>query len=157
MYLGHQRLLYPRQIKISHWYLQQPAPAPIENHCVLPWRWITDILLKDKSCISRVKKYHLTKHSSWLNLEQEKTWPKNILWLWAQGIFPFGVNLVQFHSCGAAASQHFILGWKVNSNCLVVESNEHFSVTNLLDLSTVFKIVDYYLFLIHCLAYLFPF
>ena len=92
MYLGHQRLLYLRQIKISQWYLQQPAPAPIENHCVLPWRWITDMLLKNKSCSSRVTKDHLTKHSSWLNLEHEKTWPKNILWLWAQGIFPFGVH-----------------------------------------------------------------
>lgn len=55
--------------------------------------------------------------------------------------------MVQFHSCGAVASQHFILGWKVNNDCLVAKSNGHFSVINLLDLSTVFEIVDYCLFL----------
>lgn len=58
--------------------------------------------------------------------------------------------MVHFHSCGAVASRHFILGWKVNNDCLVAKSNVYVSVINLLDLSTVFDIVDNY-FLLHML------
>lgn len=62
--------------------------------------------------------------------------------------------MVHFHSCGAVASQHFILGWKVNNDCIVAKSNGHFSVISLLDLSTVFHIVDDYLLLNTLLGFL---
>lgn len=55
--------------------------------------------------------------------------------------------MVRFHSCGAVASRHFILGWKVNNDCLVAKSNGHFSVVNLLDFSAVFDIVHKYFLL----------
>lgn len=103
---------------------------------------VTDTLLKDQT------RCHLTKHPSWLNLGQgEGNLTQEYYLALSPGYFPCRVGLVHFHSCGVVASQRFILGWKVNNDCLVAKSNGHFSVINLLDLSVVFDIVDIYLLL----------